>query len=193
MGRYTEYFKEVWKMQSNRKIIGLGLFNVLVDNTKIFTPGDPVSPINDVDKAIQLLSQKGYDFIIITGQPASRTRALEMHDFENIITGARQFIESVGGKVRNVYYAPGTDKNDPYVRPNTGMWERAQSENNMKWDGVYFVGSETNDVKASTKMKAVPILIKNPNVESKLKAFELTHQTKVKEFSSLLEFANSLE
>jgi HAD superfamily hydrolase (TIGR01662 family) len=193
MGRYSEYFKEVWKLQANRKVIGLGLFNVLVDNTRVFTPGDAVMPVDGVDKAIQMLSQKGYDFIIITGQPSSRTRALEMHDFENIITGARQFIEQLGGRVRNVYYAPGTDKNDPYVRPNTGMWERAASENNLKWDGVYFVGSETNDVKASTKMKAIPVLIKTANSESKLKAFELTHQTKVKEFSSLLEFANSLE
>ena len=193
MGRYSEYFKEIWKLQANRKIIGIGLFNVLVDNTRAFTPGDPVIPLDGVEAAIKILVQKGYDFILITGQPPSRAKVLEMYDFENIIAGARQFIEQLGGRVRNVYYAPGTDKNDPYVKPNAGMWERAAAENNFKWEGCYFVGSETNDVKASTKVKATPILIKSANTESKLKAFELTHQTKVKEFSSLVEFANSIE
>jgi hypothetical protein len=39
-------------------------------------------------------------------------------------------------------------------------------------------------------MKAMPILIKSAS--TKTKAFELTHQIKVKEFGSLLEFANSI-
>lgn len=193
MGRYSDYFKEIWKLQANRKIIGLSLFGVLVDNSRPFTPGDAVNPAEGADRAIQIMTQKGYDFVIITGQPPSRTRTLEINDFENILSGARQFVDQMGGRIRNAYYAPGTDKNDPYVRPNTGMWERAAAENNIKWDDCYFIGSDTNDIKASVKMKATPVLIKSNNMESKLKAFELTHQTKVKEFSSLLEFANSLE
>lgn len=192
MGRYSEYFKEIWQMQADRKVIGIGLFNVLIDNSKVFTPGDTVSPLEGVDVAIQTLAQKGYDFIIITGQPSNRSRILENHDFENIISGARDFITQLGGRVKNVYYAPGTDKNDPYVKPNAGMLERAQNENNFKWADTYFVGSETNDVKMATKVKAQPVLIKTKGVESKLKAFELTHQTKVQEYNNLLEFANSI-
>lgn len=190
MGRYSEYFKEIWKLQANRKVIGLGIFGVLVDNSKSFTPGDPLVPLEGAAEAIQILSQKGYDFILITGQPENRSRVLEMYDFENILAGAREFIMQAGGQVRNVYYAPGIDKNDPYVKPNPGMLERAQNENNFKWSDTYFVGSEINDAKMSTKVKAVPVLIKNKT--QKLKAFELTHQIKVKEHTSLLEFANTI-
>ena len=191
MGRYSEYFNEIWKLQANRKIMGIGLFGVLVDNTKPFTPGDPVVPIAGVDQAIQILSQKGYDFIIISGQPPKRTKLLEMHDFDNIISGAGEFITQLGGRVRNVYYAPSIDKNDPYVKPNPGMLERAQSENNFKWEESFFVGSEINDVKMSVKVKATPVLISN-GTDTKTKAFELTHQIKVKEYETLLDFANSL-
>ena len=98
----------------------------------------------------------------------------------------------MGNRVKNAYYAPGTDKNDPYVRPNAGMWERAQNEKMVTWSDTYFVGSDANDVKAATKVKALPVLIKSANKEIKTKAFELMHQVKVQEFNSLLEFANSI-
>lgn len=194
MGRYSEYFKDIWKLQANRKVLGLSIFGVLVDNSKPFTPGDQLMPFPDVDHAIRVLVQKGFDFVLITGQPQKRTRALDQKDFENIINGAGEFITQIGGRVRNVYYAPGTDKSDPYVKPNPGMLERAQNENNFKWEETYFVGSEPNDAKMAAKVKAAPVLIKSANsAEPKLKAFELTHQVKVQEFDSLLDFANSLK
>jgi HAD superfamily hydrolase (TIGR01662 family) len=193
MGRYLDYFQEIWKLQANRKVIGLALFNVLVDNTKTFTPGDQVKPLEGIDKAIQLLSSKGYDFVIITGQPVNRSKLLDINDFENIIGGAREFITQLGGRVRNVYFAPSIDKNDPYVKPNPGMFEKAQSENNFKWADTIFVGSEPNDVKAVTKVKGIPVLIKSSNTESKMKSFELSNNIKIQEYSSLLEFATSLD
>lgn len=192
MGRYSEYFKEIWKLQANRKVLGIGLFNVIVDNSKTFTPGDAIVPLPGADQAIQLLTQKGYDFIIITGQPVNRSRALDVTDFENIISGTRDYIIELGGRVKNVYYAPSTDKNDPFVKPNPGMWERAQSENGFKWSETVFVGSEPNDVKASNKVKATPVLIKPANSEAKMKAFELANNIKVQEFPSFLDFANSM-
>lgn len=189
MGRYSEYFKDIWALQANRKVMGLGLFGVLVDNSKPFTPGDVIVPIAGADEAIQVLSRKGYDFILITGQPPKRTRALDNQDFENIINGAGKFISELGGRVRNVYYAPGTDKNDPYVKPNAGMLERAQKENNFSWEGTFFVGNEVNDVKMAAKVKAIPVLL---GAAEKTKAFELTHQVKIQDYKNLLDFANSI-
>jgi histidinol phosphatase-like enzyme len=191
MGRYTSYIQDVWKIQANRKIIGINLFGVIIDNSTVFTPGDTVQPIPNVDQAISLLAQKGYDFLFILGQPVKKTRLLENHDFENILDGVRGFINQLGGQVRNAYYAPGIDKNDPYVKPNIGMWERASAENNFSWQETYFVGSELNDIKSSVKAKAKPILIRT-NEDIKLKGFELTNQVKVTEFDSLLDFAKSI-
>lgn len=191
MGRYSEYFKEIWKLQTNRKLIGLNLFGVLVDNSKPFTPGDSIIPISGADQAVQILTQKGYDFILILSQPTKRTKLLENYDFENIISGASEFISQLGGKVRNAYYAPGIDKNDPYVKPNPGMWERASNENNFSWNDLYFIGSDMNDLKAAIRVKAKPILIKQSD-DIKTKGFELTNQVKIQDFKSLFEFAQSI-
>ena len=131
MGRYSEYFKEIWKLQGDRKVIGLTLFGVIFDNSTPFTPGNQLNVAEGVPDAIGMLTQKGYDFLVIQGQPSSRTRNLEMQDFENILGSFREFVQQMGGRVVNNYYAPGTDKSDPYVKPNSGMFERASAENNL--------------------------------------------------------------
>ena len=192
MGRYSQYFNDIWKLQANRKVIGVTLFGVLFDNSKPFTPGNQLEIAEGADKAIQLLTQKGYDFVIVAGQAPARTKNLEQQDFENILTGTRDIFEKLGARVKSAYYAPGVDKNDPYVKPNTGMFDRAQNEGVVKWEESYYIGAEANDAKVAAKVKAVPVLIKSPGKETKTKAFELMHQIKVQEFNSLLEFANSI-
>ena len=192
MGRYTNYFKDIWQMQANRKVIGMTLFGVLLDNTTPFTPGQQLVISDGVIDAVKLLISKGYDFLFITGQPQNRTQALSIQDFENILASAREIIEQHGGRVKNAYYAPGVDKNDPYVKPNTGMFDRAQNEGMIKWAESYFIGSEANDVKAAMKVKSVPVLIKSAGKDVKTKASQLMNQIKVQEFDSLLDFANSI-
>ena len=192
MGRYTDYFKDIWQMQANRKVIGMTLFGVLLDNTTPFTPGQQLVISDGVIDAVKILIAKGYDFLFITGQPQNRTQALSIQDFENILASAREMIEQHGGRVKNAYYAPGIDKNDPYVKPNTGMFDRAQNEGMVKWAESYFIGSEVNDVKAAMKVKSVPVLIKSAGKDVKTKASQLMNQIKVQEFDSLLDFANSI-
>jgi len=192
MGRYSEYFQDIWKLQANRKVIGFTLFGVLFDNSKPFTPGNQLELAEGADRAIQLITQKGYDFVIVSGQAPARTKNLDQQDFENILAGTRDIFENLGARIKSVYYAPGVDKNDPYVKPNTGMFERAQAEGFVTWNGSYYIGAEVNDVKAAAKVKAIPVLITPPGKEAKTKAFELTHQVKVQEFNSLLEFATQL-
>ena len=192
MGRYTNYFKDIWQMQANRKVIGMTLFGVLLDNTTPFTPGQQLVISDGVIDAVKLLISKGYDFLFITGQPQNRTQALSIQDFENILASAREIIEQHGGRVKNAYYAPGVDKNDPYVKPNTGMFDRAQNEGMVKWAESYFIGSEVNDVKAAMKVKSVPVLIKSAGKDVKTKASQLMNQIKVQEFDSLLDFAKSI-
>jgi histidinol phosphatase-like enzyme len=192
MGRYTDYFKDIWQMQANRKVMGMTLFGVLLDNTTPFTPGQQLVISDGVIDAVKILISKGYDFLFITGQPQNRTQALSIQDFENILASAREIIEQHGGRVKNAYYAPGLDKNDPYVKPNTGMFDRAQNEGMIKWSESYFIGSEANDVKAAMKVKSIPVLIKSAGKDIKTKASQLMNQIKVEEFNSLLEFANSI-
>ena len=142
MGRYTDYFKDIWALRANRKVIGMTLFGVILDNNNAFTPGQQMVVSDETIEAIKILIAKGYDFLFIAGQPPNRTKNLEIQDFENIFYSIKEIITQLGGRIKNVYYAPSTDKNDPYVKPNTGMFERAQNEGMIKWEGSYFIGAE---------------------------------------------------
>lgn len=191
MGRYSNYMKDIWALQASRKVIGLTLFGVILDNRNAFSPGQQLTVPDETIEAIKILITKGYDFLFIAGQPPNRTKNLEIQDFENIFQSMKEIITQLGGRIKNVYYAPSTDKNDPYVKPNTGMFERAQNEGMIKWEGSYFIGAEPNDVKAAVKSKAIPVLITSGK-ESKIKAFEMTNQIKVQEFTSLYDFAERI-
>ena len=192
MGRYSEYLKDVWKLREGRKIIGLSLFGVIFDNNTPFTPGNQLSISDETAEAIKVITEKGHDFLVIMGQPASRTKNLDLQDFENILGAFKEIVEKIGGRVRNNYYSPSTEKTDPYVKPNTGMFERAAAENAVKWDETFYIGSDINDIKAANKIKTTPILITGLSKTTKNKAFELIHQIKIKEYVSLLDFAKSI-
>lgn len=186
MNRYLKYVKDVWELQATRKVIGLEIFGVLLDNSTAFTPGDQLQMVEGAELAVQTLVRKGYNFLIISGQPALRTKNLQQQDFENIIGSVAEFIQQSGGHVKNVYFAPGTDKHDEFVKPNTGMFDRAQREKMITWKDAIYIGSTAADVKAAAKVKAVSVLINNGSVK-------LPVGSNAGEYSSLLEFAKSLD
>jgi HAD superfamily hydrolase (TIGR01662 family) len=193
MGRYKQYFDEVWQLQSNRKVIALNLFGVIFDNTTPFTPGNNLNIADGVEVGLQMLSQKGYDFLIVTGQPPLRTKNLEINDFENIISATSEIIQKLGGRLKNAYYAPSTDKTDPFVKPNTGMFERAESEGQITWKEAHYLSVESADIKAAAKMGATPVVIRSAtNKDLKFKALEMTNNVKIIEFDSLTDYAQSL-
>lgn len=193
MGRYKQYFDEVWKLQSNRKVIALNLFGVIYDNATPFTPGNNLNIADGVEVGLQMLSQKGYDFLIVTGQPPLRTKNLEITDFENIVNATSEIIKKMGGRLKTAYYAPSTDKTDPFVKPNTGMFERAESEGQITWKDAHYLSVESADIKAASKMGATPVVIRSAtNKDLKFKALEMTNNVKVIEFNSLLDYAQSL-
>jgi len=186
MNRYLKYVKDVWELQANRKVLGLEIFGVLLDNSTAFTPGDQLQMFEGAELAVQTLVRKGYDFLIISGQPALRTKNLQQQDFENIVGSVAEFIQQSGGQVKNVYFAPGTDKHDEFVKPNTGMFDRAQREKMIVWKDAIYIGSTAADVKAASKVKAVSVLINNGSVK-------LPVGSNASEFPNLLDFAKSLD
>jgi len=193
MGRYKQYFDDVWKLRSNRKVVALNLFGVIFDNATPFTPGNNLKIAEGVEIAIQMLAQKGYDFLVISGQPPLRTKNLEINDFENILGTTSEIIQKMGGRLKNAYYAPSTDKTDPFVKPNIGMFERAENEGQITWKESHYISVESADIKAASKVGATPIVIRSAtNKDLKFKALEMTNNVKVTEFNSLLDYAQSL-
>lgn len=193
MGRYSEYFNNLWELKAKQTTIGIGLFGVLFENKNPFTPGDQLEITDGADIALSNLAKKGYDFVVFTGQPYSRTKDLEIDDFENILNATNQLMQGVGARLKNAYYAPSTDKNDPYVKPNTGMFERASNEKMIDWSKSMFIGAEPVDTKIAQKINTKSVILTSLNADYKFKSFEQRNRTTVQTYSSFLEFAEKVE
>jgi len=189
MGRYSAYIDSIAQFRASRKALGLSVFNVLLDNSKAFTPGDLLEVYPHVPEAINILNQKGYDFVIITGQPTRRTKDIEIKDFENILASMQEMFHNAGAILRGSYFTNLTDKNDPYVKPNTGMFKRAEQEKKITWNETFYIGTDKNDVKAASSVNATPILLGNL---SETDALALQNKTNLQKFNNLLDFAKAV-
>ena len=65
MGRYSDYMRDIWAIQANRKVLGITLFGVFFDNSKPFTPGDQLQLAEGAETAV-----------LNTGAPKSKTRGV---------------------------------------------------------------------------------------------------------------------
>ncbi len=184
MGRYSAYIDVITQFKQNKKSIGMSVFNVLIDNSKPFTPGDQLEIYPFVQEAIQILTQKGYDLLFITGQPPRRTRDIAIEDFDNILDSLKNITSEYGGTAKASYYTPSSDKNDPYVKPNIGMFRRAENENNILWKDTFFIGCDKNDIKAALSLPTTAILVGNTKDNIK--------NDSVQKFENLLEFAEAV-
>ena len=184
MGRYSAYIDVITQFKQNKKSIGMSVFNVLIDNSKPFTPGDQLEIYPFVQEAIQILTQKGYDLLFITGQPPRRTRDIAIEDFDNILDSLKNITSEYGGTAKASYYTPSSDKNDPYVKPNIGMFRRAENENNILWKDTFFIGCDKNDIKAALSLPTTAILVGNTKDNIK--------NDSVQKFKNLLEFAEAV-
>jgi HAD superfamily hydrolase (TIGR01662 family) len=184
MGRYSAYIDVITQFKQNKKSIGMSVFNVLIDNSKPFTPGDQLEIYPFVQDAIQLLTQKGYDLLFITGQPPRRTRDIAIEDFDNILDSLKNITSEYGGTAKASYYTPSSDKTDPYVKPNIGMFRRAENENNVVWKDTFFIGCDKNDIKAALSLPTNAIIVGDTK--------DSVNNDSVQKFENLLEFAKAV-
>jgi D-glycero-D-manno-heptose 1,7-bisphosphate phosphatase len=60
-----------------------------------------------------------------------------------------------------LYYSASSRKDDPFAKPNTGMFKRCEAENkHIKFKGGYYVGDKIKDLKAAVNVGAKPVLVR---------------------------------
>ena len=98
--------------------------------------------------------------------------------------------------INGLYYSTTPFKDDPYRKPNTGMFKRASAEIGVDWTNGVYVGDKITDLKAAYKAKAKPILVRTGygvETEKKLNTFankDLKKRTEI--YDNLSQFAHSL-
>jgi D-glycero-D-manno-heptose 1,7-bisphosphate phosphatase len=155
-------------------------------------------PIPGSLEAMGSLRRKGYKIVIITDQGGiekgiytqEQVNTLHEHMFDLLGKAGCQSIDGL-------YYSASSRKEDPFAKPNTGMFKRAEKEiGDIKFKEGYYVGDKIKDLKAAVNMGAKPVLVRTGyglETEQELKKFtyrELKRRTII--FDNLEQFVESL-
>ena len=176
MSRYKHLLENL-TISTESKVFGLFPFNSIIDPTKTDVHSGRLDFDTNAIEGIKLLASKGYSTILFINQ--FKGRPLSFENFQSLNAAIENFIISLGMKVDGIYWCPGTDKKDPFVVPNPGMFHRSTENQGAIWENVPVVSSSDNDLIAAEKVKAVPIKIGNGS--------------KWSHYSNLLDWANSIK
>ena len=154
-------------------------------------------PIPGSLEAVKMIRDKGYDVVILTNQSGIQRGVMDAVDVDIVNNYMLKLLGDIGCKsINGLYYSTTPFKDDPYRKPNIGMFKRASAEIGVDWTNGVYVGDKITDLKAAMKAKAKPVLVRTGYGEEttkKLNTFankDLKKRTEI--FDDLSKFAHSL-
>ena len=179
-------------------VIGLdrdGTINV--DTGGYVTKPEQFEPIEGSLQAVKMIRDKGYDVVILTNQAGIQKGIMDSVDVDIVHNHMLTLLGQIGCKrINGLYYSTTPLKDDPYRKPNIGMFKRASAEVGVNWTNGVYVGDKISDLKAAIKAKAKPVLVRTGYGEETIKKLntfankDLKKQTEI--YDNLSQYAHSL-
>jgi D-glycero-D-manno-heptose 1,7-bisphosphate phosphatase len=156
-------------------------------------------PIPGSIDSIADLRRKGYKIVIITDQGGIEKGLYTPEDVDKLHEHMLQLLGEAGcSSIDAIYYSASSRKEDPFAKPNTGMFRRCEKEfKDIKFKEGYYVGDKMKDLKAAISIGSIPVLVRTGyglETEKDLNKFtyrEIKRKTLI--FDDLKSFVESLE
>jgi histidinol phosphatase-like enzyme len=165
--------------------------NIAFERKDVITQGASLEPIEGALEAIKNLRLKGYKVGLIMDEAGSTEQKSE-----SMLQGLMKVFGDAGiMTIDYMYYSIGIEKQDPFVKPSTGMFKRAVQEQGIVFKNGWYVGYTIADAKAAFKVGSRTALI-NPTEETIKKLNSFANQKikkKTRIFKSLTEFEKTLK
>lgn len=190
-----------WIAKDNdRCVIGLDRDGVINEDlgTYCWRKEDFV-PIQGSTDAIAKLRRRGYKIVIITDQGGIEKGLYTSDDVDTLHLHMLDLFAQAGCEsIDAIYYSASSRKEDPYAKPNVGMFKRCEKENrHIKFAGGYYVGDKMKDLRAAVRAGARPVLVRTGyGVETEKELNKFTYRDLKKRtliFDNLAQFAESLD
>lgn len=160
------------------KLVGVFPFNSLVDMDKSDLSNGKMEFYETAVKGLTKLAQSNTNVVLFINQ--FKRNPLPFEQFSALNQAIEGFINQTGVQVLGIYWCPSTDKNDPFVVPNPGMFRRASENQHIVWDNIPVISTSENDLAAANKVKALPVKVG-------------TETSKWSRFDSFLDWVNSYQ
>lgn len=189
-----------WSGQEyNKPVVGIDRDGVLnVDRGDYTWKQEDFEPIAGSLEAVAELRRKGHKIVIISNQGGIEKGLFTPEDVDTLHEHLMMLLGEAGcPSIDALYYSASSRKDDPWAKPNTGMFKRCEKEHpHIKFNRGYYVGDKLSDLKAAVKMGAKPVLVRTgygTETERELKKFtyrDIKRKTVV--FDDLKSFVDSL-
>lgn len=155
-------------------------------------------PIEGSLDAVATLRRKGYKIVIITDQGGIEKGLYSQQDVDTLHEHMLKLFGEAGCfSIDAIYYSASSRKEDPFAKPNTGMFKRCEKEfKDIRFKEGYYVGDKIKDLKAAANVGAKPVLVRTGyglETEKELNRYahrDLKRKTLI--FDTLAEFVESL-
>lgn len=140
------------------KVIGIFPWGTIIDSTA-----------SNVSNHYFVCSDEGSQFLNKIASTTSvvlfinqfKSNPLSMSDFQELVNAIENLVKQHGVTVKGTFWAPGLNRNDPYVVPNPGMFHRATENIGINWSNIEVLSAFDDDLIAAKKVKAIPVKIGN--------------------------------
>lgn len=156
MSRFR-YVLEQPIVDSPLKLFGLFPFGSVIDSNSFDFKSGKLDFHNSAIEALKILGGKNCSVVLFVNQ--FKNNKLSFDQFQQLNRVIENFIASHGIKVAGLYWCPSTDRNDPFVVPNPGMFQRVTENQGIDWDNIPVISTYDNDLLAAERAKATPIKI----------------------------------
>jgi D-glycero-D-manno-heptose 1,7-bisphosphate phosphatase len=120
--------------------------------------------LSGIEKALQVLTDRGYMLIVITNQGGIALNLYNENDVLNLHTEIIKHFSTYHIKISDIFYCPHYPSSSLCIcrKPDTLLFEKAIKIFNISVENSYFIGDQLTDEQAGLKIGLKPILI-SPN------------------------------
>lgn len=155
-------------------------------------------PIPGSIDAIATLRRKGYKIAIITDQGGIEKGIYTQEQVDTLHEHMLKLLGEAGCfTIDAIYYSASSRKDDPFAKPNVGMFKRCEKEiKDIKFKEGFYVGDKIKDLKAAMNIGARPVLVRTGHgldTEKELNRYahrDLKRKTAI--YDDLFQFVESL-
>tara|TARA_B100001057_G_scaffold383210_1_gene389365 strand:+ start:3092 stop:3649 length:558 start_codon:yes stop_codon:yes gene_type:complete len=184
---------------TSKTFIGLDRDGVInTDLGRYCTHPKEFEPIPGSLESIANLRYQGYGIVIITNQGGIAKGQMTIDDVESVHNYMLDLLGKAGcPDIDGIYFSESSEKNDPYAKPNAGMFKTSQKEiKELRWSHGFYVGDKMTDLKAAMKVGARPVLVRTGYGEQTERDLNKYTYKSIKRrsyvFDSLQDFAENL-